>query len=267
MKIIVCAKQVPDTNEVRIDPVRGTLIRDGVPSILNPDDANALEAALAIKDANPGTTVTVISMGPPQAAYMLRECLAMGADEAILLSDRVFGGADTFVTSKTLAAGIKKHGGADIIFTGRQAIDGDTAQVGPQIAQRLDLPLISYVQDIKTENGRIIVQRQMEEGYQILKVKIPCLLTCVKELNTPRYMTVRGIVDAYEKEIIVWDHNDLNMDQSECGLAASPTQVMRSFTPPRKEKGEIIEGNSAADMAKQLVAKLAEKHLLQAERS
>ena len=162
MKIIVCAKQVPNTNEVKIDPVKGTLIRDGVPSILNPDDANALEAALELKDNNPGSTVTVISMGPPQATYMLRECLAMGADEAVLLSSRAFGGADTCATSTTIAAGIRKLGKFDIIFAGRQAIDGDTAQVGPQMAQRLGLPSVTYVQKIREiKENSIVVERNL----------------------------------------------------------------------------------------------------------
>ena len=181
MKIIVCAKQVPDTNEVRIDPVRGTLIREGVPSILNPDDTNALEEALRLKEENPGSTVSVISMGPPQACYMLRECLAMGADDAYLLSSRAFGGADTCATSTTLAAGIKKLGGADIIFAGRQAIDGDTAQVGPQLAQRLGLPVVTYVQKVESvEDGKAIVERQLEDGFERIEVQTPCLLTCVK---------------------------------------------------------------------------------------
>ena len=180
MKIIVCAKQVPDTTEVRIDPVKGTLIRDGVPSILNPDDANALEAALQIKDANEKTTVDVITMGPPQAMEMLRECMAMGADDSYLLSDRAFGGADTCATSTTIAAGIKKMGGADIIFAGRQAIDGDTAQVGPQIAQRLKLPVVTYVQKEEIQGDKVIVERQLEDGYEKIEVQTPCLLTCVK---------------------------------------------------------------------------------------
>ena len=169
MKICVCAKQVPDTNEVRIDPVKGTLIREGVPSILNPDDANALEAALQLKDEYKDTTISVISMGPPQATYMLRECLAMGADEAVLLSDRAFGGADTCATSTTIAAGIKMLGDVDIIFGGRQAIDGDTAQVGPQVAMRLGIPVVTYVQKIVEYTGdKIKVQRQLEDGYVLL---------------------------------------------------------------------------------------------------
>ena len=196
MKILVCVKQVPDTNEVKIDPVKGTLIRDGVPSILNPDDANALEAALQLKDKDPSVQIAVITMGPGQATYMLRECLAMGADEAYLLSDRAFGGADTCATSTTIAAGIRKVGGVDVIFAGRQAIDGDTAQVGPQVAQRLGVPVVTYVQDIRMGDGKVTVQRQMEDGYEVIEVQTPCLLTCVKELNEPRYMSVGAIVDA-----------------------------------------------------------------------
>ena len=261
MKILVCVKQVPDTNEVKIDPVKGTLIRDGVPSILNPDDANALEAALQLKDKDPSVTVAVITMGPPQANYMLRECLAMGADEAYLLSDRAFGGADTCATSTTIAAGIRKVGGVDVIFAGRQAIDGDTAQVGPQVAQRLGVPVVTYVQDIQMGDGKVTVQRQMEDGYEVIEVNTPCLLTCVKELNEPRYMSVGSIVDAYKKEITVWNHEDVELDPADCGLNASPTQVFRSFTPPQKGKGEMLSG-TIDEMAGALVGKLVEKHLL-----
>ena len=261
MKILVCVKQVPDTNEVKIDPVKGTLIRDGVPSILNPDDANALEAALQIKDQDETVQVAVLTMGPPQATYMLRECLAMGADEAYLLSDRAFGGADTCATSTTIAAGIRKVPGVDVIFAGRQAIDGDTAQVGPQVAQRLGVPVVTYVQDIEMGEGKVKVQRQMEEGYEVIEVETPCLLTCVKELNEPRYMSVGAIVDAYKKEITVWGHKDVGLDPKECGLNASPTQVYRSFTPPQKGKGEMLSG-TVGEMAGALVGKLAEKHLI-----
>lgn len=261
MKILVCVKQVPDTHEVKIDPVKGTLIREGVPSILNPDDANALEAALAIKDTNPGTEVVVITMGPPQASVMLRECMAMGADTAYLLSDRAFGGADSWATSTTIAAGIKKIPNVDIIFAGRQAIDGDTAQVGPQVAQRLNLPSVTYVQDIKIEGEKVIVERQLEEGYEVIEVQMPCLLTAVKELNNPRYMTIGGIVDSYEKDITVWGHGDLKLNENDCGLKASPTQVYRSFTPTPKGKGEILSG-TVAEMAGTLVRKLKENHVL-----
>jgi electron transfer flavoprotein beta subunit len=262
MKIIVCAKQVPNTNEVKIDPVKGTLIRDGVPSILNPDDANALEAALELKDRIPGTTVTVISMGPPQATYMLRECLAMGADEAVLLSSRAFGGADTCATSTTLAAGIRKLGAFDIIFAGRQAIDGDTAQVGPQMAQRLGLPSVTYVQKIREiKEKSIVVERNLEDGFEVIEVKSPCVLTAIKELNRPRYMTVARIEAAYKAEIKIWNEIDVNLSPSDCGLNASPTQVFRSFTPPPKGKGEMLAG-TVPEMASALIAKLTEKHAL-----
>ncbi len=262
MKIIVCIKQVPDTNEIKIDPEKGTLMRDGVPSILNPDDANAVEAALQIKDEYPDTEVDILTMGPPQAMYALRECLAMGADHAYLLSSRAFGGADTCATSTTVAAGIRKIGSYDFIFTGRQAIDGDTAQVGPQVAQRLGLPIATYVQAIReTRENSVIVERQLEDGYEVLEVERPCLLTAVKEFNTPRHMTILGIENAYKKEITVWDEHDVHLDPSECGMNASPTRVMRSFTPPPKGKGEMLEG-TVQEMAQLLADKLREKHYL-----
>lgn len=262
MKILVCVKQVPDTNEVKIDPVKGTLIRDGVPSILNPDDANALEAALQMKDKDQDVTVAVLTMGPPQAMYMLRECLAMGADEAYLLSDRAFGGADTCATSTTIAAGIKKVGGVDIIFAGRQAIDGDTAQVGPQVAERLGLPVVTYVQKIEAMGeNTVTVQRQLEDGYEVIEAQTPCVLTCVKELNDPRYMNIGRIVDACKAQITVWNHEDVALDPKDCGLNASPTQVFRSFTPPAKGKGEMLSG-SIPEMAASVVGKLKEKHYL-----
>ena len=262
MKICVLVKQVPDTNEVKIDPVTGTLIREGVPSILNPDDANALEEALAIKDQNPGTVVDVVSMGPPQANYMLRECLALGADNAYLLSSRTFGGADTCATSTTLAAGVRKIGTYDIIFAGRQAIDGDTAQVGPQTAQRLGMPSVSYVQKVREiKDKTVVVERALEDGFEIVEVQKPCILTAIKELNEPRYMTVRQIEEAYKKDIIIWDENDLGVDPKTVGLIASPTQVLKSFTPPPKGAGEMLSG-TPSEMAASLVTKLTEKHVL-----
>lgn len=260
MNIIVCAKQVPDTNEVRIDPVKGTLIREGVPSILNPDDASALEAALRLKDANPDTFVTVITMGPPQAEDMLRECLAMGADAGILLSDRAFAGADTWATSNTLAAAIRRIGSYDIILTGRQAIDGDTAQVGPQIAERLSIAQVTYVQSLALCDGGVRVQRQMEDGYEVIEADMPVLLTAVKELGEPRYMTISGIMDAWRKPITVWRLDDLDVETVGVGLDASPTKVMRSFTPPVKGKGKILAG-TAGQMVEQLAGVLRGQHL------
>ncbi|AOT69982.1 electron transfer flavoprotein subunit beta [Geosporobacter ferrireducens] len=262
MKIIVCVKQVPDTNEVKIDPVKGTLIREGVPSILNPDDKNALEEALALKDKNPAVHVTVITMGPPQADEMLRECLAMGADEAILLSDRAFAGADTWATSNTLAAAVRKIGNYDILFAGRQAIDGDTAQVGPQLAERLDIPQVTYVQHFEIQGEEILVQRALEDGYELIKAKTPVLLTAIKELNHPRYMSIDGIYDAFrEKEVKVWTLADLAVQKQEVGLDASPTQVKRSFTPEPKGKGIMLKGNTK-EMVEQLVGSLKQKHII-----
>ena len=198
MKILVCIKQVPDTVEVKIDPKTGTLIRDGVPSIINHDDKTGIEAALK---EQLGGTVTVVSMGPPQADVALREALAMGCDDAYLVSAREFGGSDTYATSGIIAAALK-HIGYDLIITGRQAIDGDTAQVGPQIAEKLHLPQVSYVEEVvEAAADHVVVKRQFEDGYHIIKIKTPCLLTAIAELATPRYMSVRGIVEAYEKEI------------------------------------------------------------------
>lgn len=262
MRILVCAKQVPNTNEVKIDPVKGTLIRDGVESILNPDDANALEEALRIRDSVPGSTVTVLSMGPFQADYMLRECLAMGADEAILLSDRAFAGADTWATSNALSAAIRKMEPFDIIFAGRQAIDGDTAQVGPQIAERLGIPQVTYAQSCQVEGDHVVVQRQLEDGYQVIRAPMPVLLTAVKELNTPRYMSVGGIYEAYDTgEVQVWTVKDIPVDPSQVGIDAAPTKVFRSFAPDPKGAGIQFTG-TPKELAAQLMDALKAKHIV-----
>ncbi|GAA0182803.1 electron transfer flavoprotein subunit beta [Clostridium sediminicola] len=261
MKVIVCVKQVPDTNEVKIDPIKGTLIREGVPSILNPDDANALEEALKLKDKYDDVNVIVITMGPPQAKEMLRECLAMGADDAVLLSDRAFAGADTWATSNTIAAAIRKIGDYDIIFAGRQAIDGDTAQVGPQIAERIDIPQITYVQDFQINGDDMTIQRQLEAGYEVIKVQKPVLLTAIKELNEPRYMSVKGIYEAFKKDITVWSLAELDVEKYEVGLDASPTKVFRSFTPEPKGKGVMLEGTTK-EMVEKLVVSLKQKHVI-----
>ena len=262
-KIIVCAKQVPDTNEIRINPETGTLIRDGVPSILNNDDANALEEALKIKDKFDDVHITVVSMGPPQAQDMLFECIAMGADEAVLLSDRAVGGSDTWATSNTITAAIKKIGDYDLIFAGRQAIDGDTAQVGPQIAEKLHLPQVTYVEEFEIADNMkdITVKRQLEDGYEIIKLQTPCMLTTIKELNEPRYMHIKGIFDQ-NKKITVWSAADVEVDLTTVGLKASPTNVYRSFTPKPKGKGITVEGDSEADIAKNLLADMKKKHIV-----
>lgn len=262
MRIAVCVKQVPDTNEIRINPETGTLIRDGVPSILNNDDANALEQALQIKDARPDTEVVAITMGPPQAKEMLQECLAMGADEAILLSDRALGGSDTWATSNALAAGLRKAGPFDLILAGRQAIDGDTAQVGPQIAEKMGLPQVTYVKEFKLEGEAVTVKRALEDGYEKLRVKLPCVLTAIKELNTPRYMSVPGILRAAKAEIQVWSAEDIGVDKTTVGLKASPTNVFRSFTPKPKGKGVSVEGDTPKEQAEHLLKALREKHII-----
>ena len=262
MKILVCVKQVPNTNEVKINPKTGTLIRDGVESILNPDDDNALEAALQMKDGNTDTTVTVITMGPPQAKEVLVECMAKGADDSGLLSSRAFGGADTWATSNTIAGAIKRIADYDIIFAARQAIDGDTAQVGPQIAEKLGIPQVTYVERIISCNGKeVTVRRQLEDGYEVIQVPMPCLLTVVKELNKPRYMSVKGIYEAYEKDITVWNENDIPVRADEIGINASPTKVFRSFTPDPKGKGIMIEGTPKEAAAK-VIGELKKKHVL-----
>lgn len=261
MKIIVCVKQVPDTTEVKINKETGTLIRDGVPSILNPDDANALEEALKLKDTNKDVHITVVSMGPPQAEEMLRECLSMGADEAVLLSDRAFGGSDTWSTSNAIASGIKTLGEYDIIFAGRQAIDGDTAQVGPQIAEKLDIAQVTYVQGFEIQGNDVVVKRQLEDGHEMIKVKTPVLLTAVKELNEPRYMALDKIFDAFKKDIKVLGINDLDITTEDVGLKASPTRVFRSFTPDMKTAGVMIE-KAPKEAAIELIGHLKSKHFI-----
>ena len=262
MKIVVCVKQVPDTTEIKINPETGTLIRDGVPAILNPDDAIALEQALQIKDENPGTAVTVVTMGPPQAQEMLEECMAMGADDAVLLSDRALGGSDTWATSNAIAAGIKKIGEYDIIFAGRQAIDGETAQVGPQIAEKLGIPQVTYVKNFELQDQSAVVERSLEDGYEKLKVKLPCVLTAIKELNVPRYMSVRGILRAAKTEVKVWNAADIGVDVETVGLKASPTNVFKSFTPKPKGTGVKIEGDTPKEKAANLLIALKEKHII-----
>ena len=259
MNIVVCLKQVPDTTVVKIDQKTGTLIRDGVPSIINPEDKHALEEALNIKE-NAGATVTVISMGPPQAQNALREALCMGADEAILITDRAFAGADTLATSKALAGALKKVK-YDIIFAGRQAIDGDTAQVGPEIAEHLDIPQITYVQEVTIEEDGLLVNRALEDGHELIKVQTPVLLTAIKELNEPRYMHVQYIFDTVDKEITIWSADDIEVDKAELGLKGSPTKVKKSMTKELKGAGELVN-ETPAEAAKYVLAKLKERHYI-----
>lgn len=260
MKIVVCIKQVPDTTEVRLDPKTGTLIREGVPSIMNPDDKAGLEAALQLKEKT-GGTVTVLSMGPAQADKMMREAMAMGADRAILLNDRAFAGSDTLATSSTLAAAIRKIP-YDLVITGRQAIDGDTAQVGPQIAEHLGIPNISYAEEITPGEGNITVKRQYEDRYEMQRAPLPCLVTALSELATPRYMTPGAIFDAFRTgEVEMWTVNDIEVDTAALGLAGSPTKVKKSFAKSTKPAGVVIkaDGQDAADA---IVSKLKEHFII-----
>lgn len=241
MNVVVCIKQVPDTADIRINPETNTLMREGVPSIINPFDLNALEAGIQIGEQT-GSKVTVLTMGPPQAESALREALSMGADEAILLSDRAFAGSDTWATSYTLAKAIDKIG-ADIIFCGKQAIDGDTAQVGPETAEFMGIPHIAYVRKIEEVTDKSIkVQRLMDEGYDVVESSLPVLLTVVKELNEPRMPSLKGKIAAKKAEIKKLGMEDINADENSLGLKGSPTQVKNIFAPETKAERKMIEG-------------------------
>ena len=261
MKIIVCIKQVPDTKGgVKFNP-DGTLDRAAMLAIMNPDDKAGLEAALRLKDQY-GAEVTVLTMGLPKATDVLREALAMGADKAILITDRRLGGADTWATSSTIAAGIRNLE-YDLIITGRQAIDGDTAQVGPQIAEHLGIPVISYTQELKIEGDKVIVKRQYDDRYHILEAQMPCLLTALAELNDPRYMTPGGIFDAVKADITTWGRDDLkDLDDANIGLAGSPTKIAKASDKVRKGAGEKVVPESPDEAVSYIVGKLKEKHVI-----
>lgn len=260
MKIIVCIKQVPDTAEVKIDPVKGTLIREGLPTIINPDDKAGLEVALQLKDKH-NAHVTVLTMGPLQADDALKEALAMGADEAILLSDFKFAGADTLATSHALAGAIKQLE-YDLIITGRQAIDGDTAQVGPQLAELLDLAQITYVSKLEYKKGAFYAHRKVEDRTYLLKAEAPLLVTILSEEVTPRYMSVAGILDAYrEKTVQSWNASKIGVDEALLGLKGSPTRVKASFAKSLKASGVVHEVDPQ-EGAKIIAAELAKRFVI-----
>lgn len=243
MNIVVCIKQVPDTTEVKINPETNTLIREGIASIINPFDMYAIEEGLRLKEHH-GGTVTVITMGPPQAEAVLREAISLGVDHAVLVSDRAFAGSDTWATSYTLAEAIQSIGPYDLIFCGKQAIDGDTAQVGPGIATHLDIPQATFVQKIsEVTDTHMIVERMMEEGYDILEISLPCLCTVVKGINEPRLPSLRGKMNAKKAEIKKITNAELTLDTNDLGLDGSPTVVNRIFTPPVREGGKIFDGD------------------------
>ena len=266
MKILVTVKQVPDTSgKVAVNP-DGTLDRASMQTIINPDDLNAVEAALQLKDKL-GCKVVAFTMGPPPAEGMLRELMAMGVDEGVLVTAREFGGSDTFATSQILAAALDTYGvdDDDLILAGRQAIDGDTAQVGPQIAEKLHLPQVSYAGEIKMEGHELTVKRMLEDGYMTIKVHTPCMITCIKELNTPRYLSVGGAFEAYSKPLVIMDYPALKdhplIDATTIGLKGSPTNIYKSFTPPQKGVGMMLEGDGKETTDK-LAGILAAKHII-----
>jgi len=253
MHFVVCIKQVPDTTNVRIDPKTNTLMREGVASIVNPFDVYAIEEGIRLKEKH-GGKVTVITMGPPQADAALREAISMGADAGILISDRAFAGSDTWATSYTLSMAIRKLGDATLIICGKQASDGDTAQVGPGIATHLDLPQITYVRKVEQlEANRIVAERLLETGYEVIESALPCLLTVVKEINLPRLPSLKGKMAAKKAQIPVWTAKDLGADPLQIGLDGSPTKVVKIFTPPVRGGGEMIGGEP-----EQAVARLVE---------
>lgn len=255
MKIVVCVKQVPDAKDVRLDPQTNTLARDGVQSIMNPYDRHALEEGVRLKEQH-GGTVTVLSMGPPQAAETLRDAVACGADEAVLVSDRAFAGADTWATTHTLSQAIRKIGGADLILCGKQAIDGDTAQVGPGIAERLDIPYVTYVKKVVgRENGAIRVQRLMDDGYDTVQMNLPALITVVKEINEPRIPSLKGKMKAKNIAITTLTAADIEADPEQIGLKGSTTQVVRVFSPERRGERAMLSG-TVDEIVEQLVDKL-----------
>ncbi|MBN3039838.1 MAG: electron transfer flavoprotein subunit beta/FixA family protein [Candidatus Omnitrophica bacterium] len=259
MKIIVCIKQVPDTTDVKINPETNTLIREGVASIINPFDMYAIEEGVRLRDRF-GGEVTVITMGPPQAQEALREAIALGADKAIHLSDRLFAGSDTWATSLILSKAIDKIKDFDLVICGKQASDGDTAQVGPGIAAHLNMPQATYVRRIDTihldSNPQVmVVERLLEEGYELLELELPALITVVKEINEPRMPSLRGKMNARKFQIPVWNNSDLNIESNQIGLEGSPTRVVKIFTPPAKQGGKIFDGDPA-ESVKQLVEEI-----------
>lgn len=264
MEILACIKQVPDTSEIKIDPVTNTLIRKGVPSIVNPFDMNAVETAIQLKEANPGSTVTLLTMGPPAATEALRDCFAMGCDRAVLLTDRAFAGADTYATSYALAVAAQKLGKFDVIVCGMQAVDGDTGQVGPEMAEHLGIPQVTYAIDAKIEEGKLVCQRQQEDGYEVVECQLPALITVTKAINSPRHANVRGKIKAkrYEVEMLSADALGDKLDRSKIGLKGSPTKVKSAAPPKLRGRGDDITGGDAKDSVANLMQRLVEQKVI-----
>jgi electron transfer flavoprotein beta subunit len=260
MNIIVCIKQVPETTEVKINPETNTLIREGIPSIINPFDENAIEAALQLREKQ-GGKVTVISMGPPQAAEALKTAIAMGVDDVVLISDRAFAGSDTWATSYSLSQAIKKFDGCDLILCGKQAIDGDTAQVGPGIAEWLSIPSVTFAVKINIDGNKAKVERMLEEVNEVVETPLPAVITVVKQINEPRMPSLKGMMKAKKAEIKTLKAADLEADEKNIGLNGSPTQVIKIFTPPPKSGGEIFNGEPNENLEK-LISKIRERKII-----
>ena len=256
MNIVVCIKQVPGTTEIKIDPETNTLVREGVASIINPFDAYALEEGVRLRERC-GGKVAAVSMGPPQAEAALREAISLGADEAILLSDRAFAGSDTWATSYVLSKAIDKIADHDVVICGRQTVDGDTGQVGPELAEMLKIPFVAYVSKIEdVKDGHMRVQRMVDEGYEVIEIPMPAVITVVKEINVPRLPSLRGSMKAKTAQILVWTAEDIGSEPDKAGIAGSPTRVVKVFFPQRTRTSEMLQG-TPEEQAEQLAAKLA----------
>lgn len=262
MNIVVCVKQVPGTSKIPIDPETGNLIREGIPGILNPDDKHAVEEAVGIKEKL-GGRVTVITMGPPQAEETLRECLAMGADDAILLTDEAFAGADTLATSYVLGCAIKQMGEVALILCGSEALDGNTGQVGPELAEFLGLPQLTFIQNVRISQGTVKVKRTLGDGYEVLETRLPALLTVTRDINTPRVPSLDAVMDAYrKKEIITWTAADISVDRDRLGLKGSPTRIRKVYSPELRRGGVEMLGGALDQAIETLAARLCQRDLI-----
>lgn len=261
MKILVFVKQIPDTDNVKLDPATGNLRREGVASTINPLDLNAVEAAVRLKETY-GGSITAVTMGPPQAAEVLKKALALGCDEAYLLSDRAFGGADTLATSYTLAAAARKIGDYDLLLFGKNAADGDTAQTGPATAAFLDLPQVTLAQSLDVENGWAVCDRLLEDTVERVRVRLPAVVTVCREINTPRYPTLMNIMKASKKPLTVWGAADLGTDASRTGTAGSPSSTKKVFEPSKQSRNTVFFTGSSEEMARQFADMLEQQHLI-----
>lgn len=259
MNTVVCIKQVPETTEVRVDPTTKALIREGVKSVINPFDENAIEAALQLREAH-GGKVAVICMGPPQAEESLRQALAMGADEAILLTDPASRGSDTLATSYTLARMVRKVGEFDLVLCGKQAIDGDTGQVGPGLAERLGVPQVTFAIELEVTDGALRARRVLDDFFEVIEVKLPAVVTVVKQINEPRHPSMRNVLKAKRAEIAKWSLADLDADSTQTGFDGSPTQVLEVWPPERKTGGKMLEG-PVEDIVEEIAGVIKEMNL------